>query len=100
MTLKLVIFDVVGTLIDSQAHIVGAMNAAFGGLGLTPPTREQTLSIVGLSLPVAIDRLMPETVTLYERGDLSGAVLYVVASVTCSIFGLLLGLWLARGIFV
>ena len=60
MTLKLVIFDVDGTLIDSQAHIVGAMNAAFGGLGLTPPTREQTLSIVGLSLPVAIDRLMPE----------------------------------------
>lgn len=41
-----------------------------------------------------------EAVTLYERGDLSGAVLYVVASVVCSIFGLLLGLWLARGIFL
>ncbi|TBX28566.1 fluoride efflux transporter CrcB [Nioella sediminis] len=41
-----------------------------------------------------------EAVTLYERGDLSGAVLYVVASVVCSIFGLLLGLWLARGMFV
>lgn len=61
MTLKLVIFDVDGTLIDSQAHIVGAMNAAFDGLGLTPPSREQTLSIVGLSLPVAMDRLMPDT---------------------------------------
>lgn len=60
MTLKLVIFDVDGTLIDSQAHIVGAMNAAFDGLGLTPPSREQTLSIVGLSLPVAMDRLMPD----------------------------------------
>ena len=60
MTLKLVIFDVDGTLIDSQAHIVGAMTAAFEGQGLTPPTREETLSIVGLSLPVAIDRLMPE----------------------------------------
>ncbi|WP_306047303.1 HAD-IA family hydrolase [Nioella sp. MMSF_3534] len=59
MTLKLVIFDVDGTLIDSQAHIVGAMRAAFEGQGLTPPTREETLSIVGLSLPVAIDRLMP-----------------------------------------
>lgn len=57
--LRLVIFDVDGTLIDSQAHIVGAMNAAFEGLGLTPPARERTLSIVGLSLPVAIDRLMP-----------------------------------------
>lgn len=41
-----------------------------------------------------------EAVTLYERGDMSGAVLYVVASVVCSIFGLLLGLWLARGIFL
>ena len=40
-----------------------------------------------------------EAVTLYERGDMSGAVLYVVASVVCSIFGLLLGLWLARGFF-
>ncbi|WP_420395975.1 HAD-IA family hydrolase [Nioella sp.] len=60
MTLKLVIFDVDGTLIDSQAHIVGAMTAAFEGVGLTPPMREETLSIVGLSLPVAIDRLMPE----------------------------------------
>ncbi|WP_071673054.1 fluoride efflux transporter CrcB [Nioella nitratireducens] len=40
-----------------------------------------------------------EAVTLYERGDMSAAVLYVVASVVCSIFGLLLGLWLARGMF-
>jgi CrcB protein len=41
-----------------------------------------------------------EAVTLYERGDLSAAVLYVVASVVCSIFGLLFGLWLARGIYL
>jgi len=59
MSLKLVIFDVDGTLIDSQAHIVASMNGAFEGLGLTPPAREATLSIVGLSLPVAIDRLVP-----------------------------------------
>lgn len=58
--LRLVIFDVDGTLIDSQAHIVAAMNSAFEGLGLIPPSREETLSIVGLSLPVAIDRLMPD----------------------------------------
>lgn len=58
--LRLVIFDVDGTLIDSQAHIVAAMNGAFEGLGLTPPSREDTLSIVGLSLPVAMDRLVPE----------------------------------------
>jgi len=41
-----------------------------------------------------------EAVTLWERGDMSAAVFYVVASVVCSIFGLLLGLWLARGVFI
>ncbi|WP_284264814.1 HAD-IA family hydrolase [Roseicyclus amphidinii] len=58
--LRLVIFDVDGTLVDSQAHIVAAMNAAFAANGLTPPDRAHTLSIVGLSLPVAMARLAPE----------------------------------------
>lgn len=40
-----------------------------------------------------------EAVTLYERGDLGMAGLYVGASVALSILGLLLGLWLARGLF-
>lgn len=60
MTPKLVIFDVDGTLIDSQAHIVGAMNAAFDAVGLPRPARAETLSIVGLSLPVAMGVLAPE----------------------------------------
>ncbi|WP_235856062.1 HAD-IA family hydrolase [Mesobaculum littorinae] len=53
----LVIFDVDGTLVDSQAHIVQAMAAAFLAEGLTPPSRAQTLSIVGLSLPQAVGLL-------------------------------------------
>lgn len=56
----LVIFDVDGTLIDSQAHIVASMRGAFEGLALPPPSREATLSIVGLSLPVAMARLAPD----------------------------------------
>lgn len=40
-----------------------------------------------------------EAVTLYERGEVTSAVIYVVASVCLSIFGLVLGLWLARGLF-
>ncbi|MBO6604144.1 MAG: fluoride efflux transporter CrcB [Roseicyclus sp.] len=40
-----------------------------------------------------------EAVTLYERGEMASAVIYVLASVGFSIFGLVLGLWLARGIF-
>lgn len=55
--MKLVVFDVDGTLIDSQHHIVGAMNAAFAEAGLPPLDRGQILRIVGLSLPVAVAEL-------------------------------------------
>jgi CrcB protein len=39
-----------------------------------------------------------ETVTLYERGDVGQAALYVLASVVLSILGLVAGLAVARGI--
>lgn len=58
--LRLVIFDVDGTLIDSQAHILAAMEAAFAAHDLQAPPRADTLSIVGLSLPVAMARLAPD----------------------------------------
>ena len=61
MTLKLVVFDVDGTLIDSQADILGAMAAAFGAEHLPVPDRVAVLSIVGLSLPQAMARLAPDT---------------------------------------
>ncbi|SNR23850.1 HAD family hydrolase [Paracoccus sediminis] len=57
--MKLVVFDVDGTLIDSQHHIHGAMTAAFQGAGLPPLPREAVLQIVGLSLPVAVAQLVP-----------------------------------------
>ncbi len=60
MTRRLVIFDVDGTLIDSQAHILGAMSAAFERIGHPCPAREDVLGIVGLSLPVAVARLAPD----------------------------------------
>lgn len=41
-----------------------------------------------------------ETVTLMERGDLTSAALYVALSVGLSIAGLMLGLWIARGVLV
>jgi len=58
--LRLVLFDVDGTLVDSQASIVSAMTASFQALSLPVPDRVAILSIVGLSLPVAIARLVPE----------------------------------------
>lgn len=60
MTLKLAVFDVDGTLVDSQAEILGAMHAAFSAQELAAPTREAILGIVGLSLPEAMARLMPD----------------------------------------
>lgn len=57
---RLVIFDVDGTLCDSQDLIVAAMAGAFAAEGLPCPDRGAVLAIVGLSLPVAMARLAPE----------------------------------------
>lgn len=60
MTLKLVIFDIDGTLVDSQRMIVQCMTAGFAVLDLPAPPRPDVLGIVGLSLPVAVARLAPQ----------------------------------------
>ncbi len=48
--MKLVLFDIDGTLVDSQNFIVEAQKRAFAAHGLEPPNRERALSVVGLSL--------------------------------------------------
>lgn len=58
--LRLVIFDVDGTLVDSQAGILAAMAGAFARAGLPGPAREAVLGIVGLSLPQAMAALRPD----------------------------------------
>ncbi len=58
--LRLVIFDVDGTLVDSQAGILAAMAGAFDRAGLPCPDREAVLGIVGLSLPQAMATLRPD----------------------------------------
>ncbi len=60
MTLKLAVFDVDGTLVDSQGDILASMTAAFDSVGLALPAKAQVLSIVGLSLPQAMARLVPD----------------------------------------
>lgn len=64
--LSIAIFDVDGTLIDSQHHIHGAMSGAFEALGLAAPTLAETRRIVGLSLPVAVAELAPEGAPVAE----------------------------------
>jgi len=57
---RLVIFDCDGTLVDSQHMIVEAMGRAFDVHDLPRLPRETVLSIVGLSLPIAVHRLLPD----------------------------------------
>ncbi|WP_347267389.1 HAD-IA family hydrolase [Paracoccus sp. (in: a-proteobacteria)] len=70
--MKLVVFDVDGTLIDSQHMIVAAMAAGFEEAGLAPLPRETVLSIVGLSLPVAVATLAPEAGPAQQERAVAG----------------------------
>src|SRR3954453_14236984 len=49
-SLKLIVFDCDGTLVDSQHMIVSAMTAAYGAHGLPVPEPERLLSIVRVVL--------------------------------------------------
>lgn len=60
---RLIVFDVDGTLVDSQAGIVAAMTRAFETLGLPAPTADATRRVVGLSLDEAVGRLLPSDAT-------------------------------------
>ena len=54
------VFDCDGTLIDGQAAICQAMEQAFAEAGLPAPDRHTIRHMVGLSLPQAVRRLVPD----------------------------------------
>lgn len=60
MKYRLLIFDWDGTLIDSQARIVSSFQGATRELGLRIPSDESVRDIIGLGLPEAILKVMPE----------------------------------------
>ena len=60
MSVKLAVFDCDGTLVDGQASICEAMEAAFAAADLPAPDRHEVRRIVGLSLPQALRHLAPE----------------------------------------
>ena len=69
---RLVVFDLDGTLIDSQRVILAAMAEAFDAAGHPVPPDAEVLAVVGLSLPEAMVALAPhlpraETLGLAER---------------------------------
>lgn len=56
--LRLIIFDVDGTLVDSQGDILAAMAVSFEKASIQMPSREDVLGIVGLSLEQAFEKLV------------------------------------------
>jgi phosphoglycolate phosphatase len=63
-THRFIVFDVDGTLIDSQHTIVHCMSAAFAAEGLPAPAAAAIRATIGLKLDVAVASLMP----VAERG--------------------------------
>ncbi len=60
MSIRLAVFDCDGTLSDGQAAVCIAMEQAFATAGIPAPARNDIRRSVGLSLPQAIARLMPD----------------------------------------
>ncbi|GAA5184640.1 HAD-IA family hydrolase [Niveibacterium umoris] len=56
----LIVFDWDGTLMDSTASIVSAIQAACADLGLPVPTREAASHVIGLGLSDALHTAVPE----------------------------------------
>ena len=57
-SVRLVVFDLDGTLVDSQHSIVAAMAEAFAAQGLVAPDAKAVRQVVGLSLEDAVARLV------------------------------------------
>lgn len=67
--MKLAVFDCDGTLVDGQASICAAMERAFAAQGRAAPDRHEVRRAVGLSLPQAVRRLLPD-----EAADVHQAI--------------------------
>lgn len=71
MTLKLAVWDVDGTLVDSRASIFRAAVESANAIGVSPPTYDQVRAIVGVSLFDALAMMRPdldnETIAAYTH---------------------------------
>ena len=66
----MIVFDWDGTLCDSVAQIVAAVQQSAAGMGLEPPSDEAAANIIGLGLREAMARLYPEI----PRDDLTAMI--------------------------
>lgn len=56
---EVLVFDLDGTLVDSAPQIVAAMCAGYAAAGREAPDPAAIRAIIGLSLPLAVERLSP-----------------------------------------
>lgn len=71
--LKLAIWDMDGTIVDSRDVILTAMTRAFEACDLAPPSHDQTRRIVGLSLHDGCRILAPDKISDAKLEDLVSA---------------------------
>lgn len=69
---RLAVFDLDGTLVDSQRSIVASMSAAFAEAGLAVPSDAAVRSIIGLELVEACATLLPEGASADPRDIAEG----------------------------
>lgn len=73
--LRMIVFDWDGTLMDSEAKIVGCLRAALADINLPDQPDEQLKNVIGLGLREALQRLHPQG-TEKEHHDLTNRYRY------------------------
>ncbi|HAR95176.1 MAG TPA: phosphoglycolate phosphatase, partial [Deltaproteobacteria bacterium] len=58
MAIRLIIFDLDGTLVDSSTDIANALNTAGNIFGMSPVTVREAEGLIGGGLTALIDRLL------------------------------------------
>ena len=73
MSVKLVIFDFDGTLVDSRKLIVESNRIVFGEFGFALPSEDESFALVGMSLELVLPRLagpdapVEQMIAAYQR---------------------------------
>lgn len=69
MPVKLIIFDLDGTLIDSSVDITNAINYAIEPYGIRPITVQETIGLVGEGITRLIEKLADRRQSTEDRGQ-------------------------------
>lgn len=92
LPLPILVVNIIGSF------LMGIFVVAAAQRGLTPLSPFVMTGLLGGFTTFSAFSL--EAVTLIERGQIGTAAIYICASVVGSIVALMLGLWLARGVFL